>query len=262
MFSTTQQIKLREAFRADCQALITRFELSYNTHFQNFCELWREMQFVLVFAYHPSEVYLLTFCEDALSVTKQFLVNATNLKERIAALYLMYSVYYKMPTKQLKFRMTLSDWNCLMELRSQVNKEDFLDANYIICKLIVDHAFHFCIADNVYGMENYFGKRAEKPTLDIKVMPEVKELAEPEKLLSTISKLSKIYEEKKNILYDTDGDSLQLYNATMIDDVIDNIRKVQTDTDIKDDTAQSNKPTSALNEGGQKNQKRILSLHE
>lgn len=113
-------------------------------------------------SYHPSEVYLLTFCEDALSVTKQFLVNATNLKERIAALYLMYSVYYKMPTKQLKFRMTLLDWNCLMELRSQVNKEDFLDANYIICKLIVDHAFHFCIADNVvcvlsqnYNNNNY-----------------------------------------------------------------------------------------------------------
>lgn len=105
-------------------------------------------------------------------------------------------------------------------------------------------------------MENYFGKRAEKPTLDVKVMPEVKELAEPEKLLSTISKLSKIYEEKKNILYDADGDSLQLYNATMADDVIDNIRKVQTDTETKDDSIHSNKSASALNEGAQKNQKR------
>lgn len=42
---------LMEAFRTDCQALITRFELTYNTHFQNFCEIWKDMQFSLVFRY-------------------------------------------------------------------------------------------------------------------------------------------------------------------------------------------------------------------
>lgn len=41
--------KLLEAFRTDCQTLITRFELSYNTHFQNFCDTWKEMQFSLIF---------------------------------------------------------------------------------------------------------------------------------------------------------------------------------------------------------------------
>lgn len=48
-FFTEKQ--LIQAFRIDCQSLIMRFELNYNTHFQNFCEIWRDMQFNLIFTY-------------------------------------------------------------------------------------------------------------------------------------------------------------------------------------------------------------------
>lgn len=34
-----------------------------------------------------------------------------------------------------------------MELHSHIKKEEYLDANYILCKLIVDHAFIHCISD-------------------------------------------------------------------------------------------------------------------
>jgi len=96
-------------------------------------------------------------------------------------------------------------------------------------------------------------------------MPEIKELAAPEKLLSTISKLSKIYEEKKHALYDAEGDSLQLYDASMADNIVDNIRTIQSESRIfvKSDVSNTscNKPstassTSALNETVQKNPKR------
>lgn len=43
--------------------------------------------------------------------------------------------------------MTLSDWSCLMELHNEIKKEEYLDANYILCKLIVDRAFIHCISD-------------------------------------------------------------------------------------------------------------------
>lgn len=75
-------------------------------------------------------------------------MNASGLKERIGALYLMYSVYYMVQTDKVKIRMTLSDWKCLMNLHQQVKVEEYLDANYILCKLIVDHAFIHCISDN------------------------------------------------------------------------------------------------------------------
>ncbi|KYM77047.1 snRNA-activating protein complex subunit 1 [Atta colombica] len=303
-----------EAFRTDCQTLITRFELSYNTHFQNFCEIWKEMQFGLIFAYHPSEAALTTFCEDALCIIKQFLVNASSLKERIGALYLTYGVYYKMPVKQLKIRMTLSDWSCLMELHSQIKQEEYHDANYILCKMIVDHIFIHCISDreftsshqrrtNIiqcsmikddnkkllikkllrvmtlttyvkvigvvsfkYGIERHFYEKQEQPKLDVNLMPEIKELAAPEKLLSTISKLSKVYEEKKRALYDAEGDSsLQLYDASIADNIVDDIRTIQSESrifvkssDVKN--TNSNKPSTAAAaaaETVQKGQKRI-----
>ncbi|XP_011634681.1 snRNA-activating protein complex subunit 1 [Pogonomyrmex barbatus] len=256
----SQQKRLMEAFRTDCQALITRFELSYNTHFQNFCEIWKDMQFGLVFAYHPSEAALTVFCEEALCITKQFLVNASSLKERIGALYLTYGIYYKMPIRQLKIRMTLSDWNRLMELHNQIKEEEYLDANYILCKLIVDRAFIHCISDREYGIERHFYKKLEQPKLDVNLMPEIKELAAPGKLLSTISKLSKIYEEKKRALYDAEEDtSLQFYDASTADNIIDDIRTIQSESRIfvksNETSASCSKASSALSEI-QKNHKR------
>jgi hypothetical protein len=69
------------------------------------------------------------------------------MKERIGALYLLYGIYYKIPINQLKIRLTLSDWNYLMELHRQIKIHEHLDANYILCKLIVDDAFIHCVSD-------------------------------------------------------------------------------------------------------------------
>lgn len=64
-------------------------------------------------------------------------------------------------------------------------------------------------------------------------MPDVKKLAEPDGLFSTISKLSKIYEEEKNVLYEAEDDSgLQLYDSKMADDIIKKIRTVQSQSSI------------------------------
>ncbi|XP_011255205.1 snRNA-activating protein complex subunit 1 [Camponotus floridanus] len=256
----SQQKQLMQAFRIDCQALIMRFELSYNTHFQNFCEIWRDMQFNLIFTSHSSEVTLMALCEDALCITKQFLISVISLKERIGALYLMYAVYYKMPTDQLKIRMTLSDWKCLMELHSQIKKEEYLDANYILCKLIVDRAFIHCISDREYGIERHFRKKQEQPKLDANLMPEIKDLATPGKLLSMIDKLSKIYEEKKRVLCDAEGDSsLQLYDANMANDIVSNIRIMQSEIFASSQPSCSKPSTvsSSNSETAQKSKKRI-----
>ncbi|GAB1868482.1 snRNA-activating protein complex subunit 1 [Camponotus japonicus] len=256
----SQQKQLMQAFRIDCQALIMRFELSYNTHFQNFCEIWRDMQFNLIFTSHSSEVTLMALCEDALCITKQFLISVTSLKERIGALYLMYAVYYKMPTDHLKIRVTLSDWKCLMELHSQIKKEEYLDANYILCKLIVDRAFIHCISDREYGIERHFRKKQEQPKLDVNLMPEIKDLATPGKLLSMIDKLSKIYEEKKRILCDAEGDSsLQLYDANMANDIVSNIRIMQSEifANSQPSCSKSSTVSSSNSETPQKGKKRI-----
>lgn len=63
-------------------------------------------------------------------------------------------------------------------------------------------------------------------------MPEIKQLAAPGKLLSTISKLSKVYEEKKHVLFGTEASSIQFYNANVADNIINTIRAVQSESRI------------------------------
>lgn len=207
------------------------------------------------------------FCQDALCIVKQLLVNASSLKERVAALFLLYAVYYKKPVDNLKIRMTLSDWKYLMELHAKIKEEGFLDANYILCKLIVDHAFVYCISDNEYGIEKYFVKKQEKPKADVDVMhlKEIKDLTEPGNLLSMINKFNETYEEKKRIVFGAGKESgLQLYDAAVANDIIKDIRGMQSrcttiDNSINDvEQASSSKTLTSglINETEQKCQKR------
>ena len=84
-----------------------------------------------------------------------------------------------------------------------------------------------------YGIERHFYKKQEQPKLDVNLMPEIKDLAAPGKLLSTIGRLSKVYEKKKCVLYDAKGDSsLQLYDANMADDIVSSIRTMQSESRI------------------------------
>jgi hypothetical protein len=118
-----------------------------------------------------------------------------------------------------------------------------------------------------YGIEKHSYKNQEKPILDVNLMPEVKDLAEPNGLLSIITKLSKIYEQEKNILYNTKGESsLQLYDPNVAKDIIKNIRKVQLESRIfakpSNNTAiNSNTEPSSMNNDIQKSQKRYLLLY-
>jgi len=102
--------------------------------------------------------------------------------------------------------------------------------------------------------------------LDVNLMPEIKNLAEPNGLLSTINKLSKIYEEQKNILYNAKGESsLQLYDPNMAEGIIKDIRKVQSESRIfaKSNIKINTEPSAApsLNNDTQKSQKRYLLLY-
>jgi len=94
-------------------------------------------------------------------------------------------------------------------------------------------------------------------------MPEIKDLAVPGKLLSTINKLSQVYEEKKRVVFGVDEESgLQLYDATTANDIIKDIRSMQSESRIfaKSDAEQTSSSkvltSGSINEVGQKGQKR------
>jgi len=86
----------------------------------------------------------------------------------------------------------------------------------------------------------------------------------PGELLSTINKLSQIYEEKKRIVFGADEETgLKLYDAATANDIIKDIRSMQSDSRIfaKSDMEHMSSSSKALtsgsiNEVGQKNLKR------
>ena len=85
---------------------------------------------------------LLEFCEEVMSIAKQFVLPPYSFKAQIGGLYLLYGLYYKMPIKDIiKIRVTQDQWISLMELQEQLKEGEHLDANFILSTLIHDEAF-------------------------------------------------------------------------------------------------------------------------
>lgn len=90
---------------------------------------------------------------------------------------------------------------------------------------------------------------------------EIKDLMAPGQLLSTINKLSQVYEEKKRIVFGGDKESgLQLYNAIAASDIMKNIRSMQSENNTFADTEQASSSkaltSTSINEISQKSLKR------
>ncbi|XP_034180111.1 proximal sequence element A Pbp45 [Osmia lignaria lignaria] len=216
-------------FIEDCEELIVRFERADDIRFQTFCEIWKEMKFSLIFTGRPSFLELLEFCEEALNICKQFLLLPPRFKERIGGLYLLYGIYYKMPVEQFKIRMKLDDWRNIMELHAEIKEAEHLDANYILCKLITDNAFIFCMFDQEFGLEKHYRVKNAQCFNPYSVLSSLKDLTEKGQVLSKISELSKIYESKKQALIcrsNADG-SLKLFNANIAEEIVGDIQALE-----------------------------------
>ncbi|XP_078034468.1 proximal sequence element A Pbp45 [Augochlora pura] len=212
-------------FEEDCEQLINRFEQAQDIRFHTFCEIWREMKFSLVFAGRPSYNELLEFCEGTLNICKKLLLLSPRFKERIGVLYLLYGVYYKMPTNLCKIRIKADDWSTIVQLHSEIKEAEHLDANYILCKLIMDNAFHFCIFDKEFGLEKYYRTKDCMYSHSHSVLPAIKDMIDSQQVLSKISELSKAYGEQKQTIISKIKlhDNLNLFNTNIAEEISNDI---------------------------------------
>ncbi|XP_076627852.1 proximal sequence element A Pbp45 [Colletes latitarsis] len=225
----TSKSLILSGFKEDCERLIARFEQENDIRFQTFCEIWKEMKFSLVFTGHPAYIELLEFCEEALNVCKKLLLLPPRFKERIGGLYLLYGIYYKMPIDQFKIRVKLDDWRSIMELHAEIKEAEHLDANYVLCKLIADNAFHFCIFDKEFGLEKHYRAKDSQSFNPYSILPTLKDLTDKHPMLSQIDELSKVYEEKKQALISKNNStaSLNLFKADIAEEIINDIRNFE-----------------------------------
>ncbi|XP_017884438.1 snRNA-activating protein complex subunit 1-like isoform X4 [Ceratina calcarata] len=226
----TYETMVTRGFKEDCERLITRFERADDIRFETFCEIWKEMKFSLVFTGRSCFLELLEFCEEALDVCKQFLLLPPRFKERIGGLYLLYGIYYKMPIDQFKIRMKLEDWRIVMDLHAEIREAEHLDANYVLCKLITDNAFHFCIFESEFGLEKHYRRKNLKCFNPYSMLPRLKDLTDKNQILADIDELSKTYEKMKEELRHRDDEStigLNLYNSNIVEEITNDIREFE-----------------------------------
>lgn len=84
---------------------------------------------------------MVQFLDDAFILLKRALLNAATHLEKIGALYLMYTMYFKQPPKQYcKFRVTMSEWTKINQFYNEVcicHEQ----ASFIFWKLLQKDAF-------------------------------------------------------------------------------------------------------------------------
>ncbi|XP_035723102.1 snRNA-activating protein complex subunit 1-like isoform X2 [Vespa mandarinia] len=211
-------------FREDCIILIDRFEKVDDIRFKSFSEIWKDLKFSLIFKDKEHVAELMEFCEEILHLTKQYLFSGT-FKERICGLYLLYGIYFKMPCFQFKIRITLTEWQMIMELHNQIREGEHHDANYILSKLIINNAFKHCLFDQEISFEKCFRKRYYYNNNPYSVLSSIKNMGEKDQIFEKINKLSKTYHQKKceAIGSNTDNCSLNLFNSNFATEIINDI---------------------------------------
>lgn len=221
----TSKALVVNGFKEDCEKLISRFEQADDVRFQTFCEIWKDMKFSLILTGRQTILELLELCEEALHICKQFFLLPSRFKDRIGGLYLLYGVYYKMPIDQFKIRVKLEDWRSIAKLHAEIKEAEHLDANYILCKLITDHAFHYCLFDHEFGLEKHFRMKERQCFNPYSVLPVLKDLTSEQHVLPEIASLSKLYKEKKSALMaKMKSNSLNLYDTDIAETIVKDIQ--------------------------------------
>lgn len=97
------------------------------------------------FRCRKSYAELLEFSEESLQIAKTFILTSTDFIDRVAGLYLLYGLYNKIPLNDIKIRVTLKEWEFLLQFFDQLKSEKLHDASYIFSKLVTDNAFYHCL---------------------------------------------------------------------------------------------------------------------
>lgn len=228
----TNDSYIASGFRKDCEKLINRFEQLDNVRFQDFCEIWKDMKFSLIFTCRQTFMELVEFCEEAMHISKQFLLPPYRFKGRVGGLYLVYGLYYKMPINNVKIRVKLIDWQSILELHTCIKEGEHLDANYVLTKLIVDNAFMHCAFDREYGLEKYLRIKERHWANHYSVLPAIKDMAEQGQLLARIDSLSKLYHKKKCAVSNGTKPErgLELFEAQFSEKFINEIQNFECET--------------------------------
>ncbi|KAF7200957.1 snRNA-activating protein complex subunit 1b isoform X2 [Nothobranchius furzeri] len=129
--------------KADCEALLARFQQTQSVRFEVFANIWREMKFSQIFrgvVKHEKRA----FCHLVLNTAYCYFLPPFSFQIRVGGLYLLYSLYYTQtasPSEQI--HLALKDWEEVKKFENNAIDAQHMDAVYILRHLMFCKAFRF-----------------------------------------------------------------------------------------------------------------------
>uniref|UniRef100_A0A1A9W591 snRNA-activating protein complex subunit 1 n=1 Tax=Glossina brevipalpis TaxID=37001 RepID=A0A1A9W591_9MUSC len=164
-------LKMESAVFEDCHVLLENFVKNGNPYFESFCVQWKFMMFQHVYTVQSSTIEIIQTTNAIFHIAKRTVCGRNSIGDkvedgvnndercllrRIGGLYLMYSIYFKQPTKQyVKVQVSLQTWKELTDfVKSLPPLPNTDEVRYVFWKLYKSDAFRFTAVDYHLGLEN------------------------------------------------------------------------------------------------------------
>ncbi|XP_039507802.1 snRNA-activating protein complex subunit 1b isoform X1 [Pimephales promelas] len=134
----------RGPVKADCEELLARFQATESVRYEQFLEIWRDMNFSSIFCGRPEGNERRCLTRVIMSVASPYLFPPYTFQIRVGGLYLLYGLFNsQLITPKEKIRIALKDWKDVMQFQRDAVNAQHYDVVYIFRKLLSDKAFYF-----------------------------------------------------------------------------------------------------------------------
>jgi len=206
--------------------ILDQFEDTEGPRMTIFQKVWKETSFGLIFHGRESFRELYEFTEDMFDMVKQYAVKTRKKADnpegiRFAALYLLYALYFKQPCRPMvKIRLTLEEFDDLVEFMEETKDCDHYDVVYAWAKLFSESAFHYVAAPGQLGLElAYQLEQKEMRAKEEKKKGKTDFLStvQFQKLMQNVTKSHEKYQNWKKDLVEDNPDHINLLSGTITD---------------------------------------------
>jgi len=135
------------------------FEKTAGPRFKTFLEIWHKTSFGLIFCGREKFRELFEFTEELLGKVKKYAMSIHNKKPnnqlvRFAAIYMLYSLYFKQPCRPMvRIRLVQDEMVDLLATVELARQENHWDVMFAWCKMFTSHAFHYVAHPVQLGLE-------------------------------------------------------------------------------------------------------------
>ncbi|XP_071948274.1 snRNA-activating protein complex subunit 1-like [Antedon mediterranea] len=252
--------KLGSGVKTDCEQLLDAFVKTENVRYEDFVNIWKRMNFSFIYFGLKNQVDQRDFTEEAFQVATTFLMSPYTFQVRIGALYLLYGLYFtQIQDPKIKIRIALNNWQELIALYEDIQKQRHLDAEYVYLRLKFDKAFMVTATSKPMFYHRRLGLKTQENTAAHMHQPHsiLAESIDSESL-EYLEMVHNKYQNLKTTIKNADNPSLQIVKDSMSSYINRNIQ------DFLERQAENNRKASHNNQDVSDDEEKaeVVAAHE